>query len=175
MEKHRKYALAAALCALAALALIYAFALRQARKEREGESPGMLMDLTADRIAGIRITDASGEVRASFVRENGAWREEGAAAAPDQTAVNKLAASLTGVRLIEVIGDVADPGEYGLAAPRGTIEITDTDGQVTKILIGDENEMTVSLYCALNGDTGTVYAVAASLTAETGPYLNGAS
>ena len=81
----------------------------------------------------------------------------------EEEAAAKLAASVTGVRLYRTLTGVEDLKLYGLDVPQAVIKVTDRDGAVTEIAIGDVNETTSTVYCCLNGDKDTVYAVSTSL------------
>ena len=81
----------------------------------------------------------------------------------EEEAAAKLAASVTGVRLYRTLTGVEDLKLYGLDVPQAVIKVTDRDGSVTEIAIGDVNETTSTVYCCLNGDKDTVYAVSTSL------------
>lgn len=170
-RRKRRIRLAAGILILAALAGIYA-AVRQAAsryEEAQAEKP-LLLDLTADRISAVGYTSLSGNA-VSFVRQDGIWEfapDEGEMPGeePDQTAAGALAASLTGIRLIQTMNGVEDLAEYGLAEPRYTVTVEDTSGTVTKIAIGDDNEAAGTVYCMVNGDTSAVYAVSPAITAN---------
>lgn len=117
-------------------------------------------------------TESSAEAVSGAEAESGAERESsaeavsGAAAARelnlDQNMVSRLAASVTGIGVTSVING-EDPAAYGLEEPSSVLIITDTDGMTTEIRIGMQNEMTQDVYCVLNGDRETVYAVKPSI------------
>lgn len=134
-----------------------------------------LTDLTADRIREIRCRTAGGETAAFSRGEDGLWesagnvpaaadRSAGGSGTWDQEAIGELAASLTGVRLYQTIRGVTDPSQYGLDEPACTVTITDAEGEVTEIAVGDLNETVNKLYCTLNGDQTVVYVVSPALT-----------
>lgn len=164
------------LCAVIVLLVpVYFFVInRNSVFEKKLTGAKSLTSMTADQIKGIRYRGfGEEEWAASFVREDGTWRVSGAdwkAAADsgadgiDQEAVSTLAASLTGVRLYQVIIDVDDLGQYGLEEPEHTVEILGTSGKLTTIYVGNENTAAGKLYCMLGEDRSTVYAVSTALT-----------
>ncbi|MDO5701942.1 MAG: DUF4340 domain-containing protein [Lachnospiraceae bacterium] len=170
------------LCAVIIMLVPVYFLVRNRSSAFEKKLTGAksLTSITADRIKGIRYKGfGEEEWAASFVREEGTWHACGPdweaadtgdalsgsdTGGIDQAAVSNLAASLTGVRLYQVIIDVEDPGQYGLEEPEHTVEILDTSGRVTKIYTGNENTAAGKLYCMLDGDRSTVYAVSTALT-----------
>ena len=105
-------------------------------------------------------TVSSAETAGSAVRENGTKTVREAEL--DQKKVSRLAASVTGIGVTSVISG-EDPAAYGLREPSSVLTITDTDGMTTEIRIGIQNEMTQDVYCMLNGDRETVYAVKPSI------------
>ena len=105
-------------------------------------------------------TVSSAETAGSAERENdtNTVRE----AELDQKKVSRLAASVTGIGVTSVIKG-EDPSAYGLEEPASVLTVTDTDGKAAEIQIGMQNEMTQDVYCMLNGDRETVYAVKPSI------------
>lgn len=82
----------------------------------------------------------------------------------DETTCGTLASSLTGVSITQTLTDVDNLSEYGLDNPSYVVEITFTDGSTKKITIGDTNSVSGTVYCYLDDDTATVYAVSTSIT-----------
>ena len=163
-RKRQKVLIIGGLLLLAVLAAVLIFVKQKAKELEESESrKDTLLALTADQIIAVEYTSPNGAV--SLIRDEGQWhflpdRETEA----DQTKAGELAASLTGVRLYQTMNGVSDLSQYGLETPRAEVRITDKEGAVTSIAVGDENETTSTVYCTLNDDPGTVYAASVSLT-----------
>ena len=124
-----------------------------------------LIDLTANKIAKIEWENSDGE-KFAFVRGSGEWKYEyDESITVDQEKANLLASGMTGVSVYQVIPDVKDLAPYGLDAPAYRISVTDRDGTVTTVLIGDNNETAGSVYALYEGETDTVYSVQPSIKA----------
>ena len=124
-----------------------------------------LIDLTANKIAKIEWENSDGE-KFAFVRGSGEWKYEyDESITVDQEKANLLASGMTGVSVYQVIPDVKDLAPYGLDAPAYRISVTDRDGAVTTVLIGDNNETAGSVYALYEGVTDTVYSVQPSIKA----------
>lgn len=124
-----------------------------------------LIDLTANKIAKIEWENSDGE-KISFARGSGEWKYEyDESITVDQEKANLLASGMTGVSVYQVIPDVKDLAPYGLDAPAYRISVTDRDGAVTTVLIGDNNETAGSVYALYEGVTDTVYSVQPSIKA----------
>ncbi len=166
-KRQREWIIAGAVL-LAALAAVLVFVRQQSKAYEEAEArKDTLLPLTADQIIAIEYTNPDGV--ASLVRDEGKWYDTSDRSAEmDQTEAGELVASMTGVRLYQTMSGVTDLAQYGLEVPRITIRITDKEGTVTVIEIGDENETTSTVYCCLNHDPGTVYAVSGGILAKVG-------
>ena len=124
-----------------------------------------LIDLTANKIAKIEWENSDGE-KFAFARGSGEWKYEyDESITVDQEKANLLASGMTGVSVYQVIPDVKDLAPYGLDAPAYRISVTDRDGAVTTVLIGDNNETAGSVYALYEGVTDTVYSVQPSIKA----------
>ena len=158
MKKVRNLLLCAALL-LAAAAICFALT----KGQKQSGKKEMLIDLTADKIAGISWTDADGKTL-SFIREDGRWIcKTDPSAVLDQTEMNTLCAGMTGITVFQTMEDVKDLVKYGLDPPAVTITVTDLSGNVTTVALGDSNDSAGVLYAVRDGDEGTVYAVTPSI------------
>lgn len=124
-----------------------------------------LIDLTANKITRISWVTSGGEEYA-FARQDGTWKyEKDESFSVNQEAANTLASGMTGVSVYQVIPDVKDLSAYGLTEPAYRISVTDRDGNVITVLIGDNNETAGSVYAIYEGEPDTVYSVQPSIKA----------
>ena len=150
------------LCAALLLAAVGIFFVLQKRQNDSGKKE-MLIDLTADKIAGISWTDADGETLA-FQREEGKWiSKTDPSAVLDQKEMNTVAAGVTGIAVFQTMENVKDLSQYGLDSPAVTVAVTDLSGNVITIEIGDNNDSAGVVYVLRDGDKGRVYAVTPSI------------
>lgn len=154
-------------CILFALTGVYFLVKSRAKAYEDAQKVhyDTLIDLTANKITRIAWVTASGK-KYAFARQDGTWKyEEDASFAVNQEAANTLASGMTGVSVYQVIPDVKDLSAYGLDEPAYRISVTDRDGNVTSVLIGDNNETAGSVYAIYEGEPGTVYSVQPSIKA----------
>ncbi len=144
-------------------ALIGVYFVVKGNSDSGEEQNETLLELTADRIQTISWTPENGETL-SFRRVDGQWSyEEDPAFKVDQTAMNTLCSGVTGITVYQTMEDVTDLAQYGLDTPEYVLKVTDTEGTVTEVALGDDNDAVNSLYVYKDGDTKTVYSVMASL------------
>ena len=149
------------LCAAVLLAAVGVFL--ALTKGKEGGEKELLIDLTADKIAGISRTDEAGNT-ISFRREEGTWIcETDPSAALDQAEMNTLCAGMTGIAVFQKITDVKDLKQYGLDPPAVSLTVTDVSGKEITVAIGDNNDSAGVVYALRDGDGGCVYAVTPSI------------
>lgn len=123
----------------------------------------LLIDLTADKIAGISWTDENGETL-SFQREDGNWIcKSDPSVELDQTEMNTLCAGMTGIAVFRTMEDVEDLSQYGLDIPAVTITVTDISGNEITVALGNNNDSAGVIYAVREGDRGCVYAVTPSI------------
>ena len=158
MKKVRNLLLCAALL-FAAVAICFALT----RGQKQSGKKELLIDLTADKIAGISWIDDDGETL-SFIREDGKWIcKTDPSAVLDQTEMNTLCAGMTGIAVFQTMEDVKDLTQYGLNPPAVTITVKDLSGNEITVALGDTNDSAGVLYAVRDGDEGTVYAVTPSI------------
>ena len=158
MKKVRNLLLCAALL-LTAVGICFALT----RGQKHSGKKEMLIDLTADKVAGIGWTDADGE-NLTFQREDGKWIcKTDPSVMLDQTEMNTLCAGLTGIAVFQTMEDVKDLTQYGLDPPAVTITVTDLSGNVITAALGNSNDSAGVVYAVRDGDEGRVYAVTPSI------------
>jgi|GEM_PF-4470380 len=172
--KKQKTALAAAGILLLVQILIYAFLTLSVGKSG-GETKELLIEGTAEEIAGIAYRAPDGTTLSFFLKE-GKWMlnaEEcdlSGLAAEDlpgngdpsswnirQEAVRILVSGVTGIAVRQVIEKPSDPGQYGLDDPFTEVRILRKDGTETTLTISDTAESSRAVYVLRDGDAGKVY------------------
>lgn len=127
------------------------------------EEKETLIGLTANRIQTISWTPEGGDTL-SFSRIDGRWSYDGDRNFKvDQNAMNTLCSGVTGVTVYQTLENVTDLSQYGLDVPEYMLQVTDTEGNVTEVAIGDTNDAVNSLYAYKDGDSTRIYSVMASI------------
>lgn len=158
MKKTRNLLLCAALL-LAAIGMCFALT----REQKSSGKKEMLIDLTADKIAGISWTDDNGETL-TFQREDGNWIcKTDPTAVLDQSEMNTLCAGMTGIAIFQTLMDVEDLTQYGLDPPAVTVTVIDLSGNGITVALGDSNDSAGVVYAVREGDEDRVYAVTPSI------------
>lgn len=166
MKKKRTTLITAA--AVLAVLIIALWAVKRGTAEYEAKSgrKETLLSLTAADLSGVRYR-AEGREEVSFIREDGHWYyEPDRSIEPDQTKVGVLASSMTGIGLTQTLENVKEPGTYGLAEPHYDVVLTENDGTVRHLQIGDTNRTTGDVYVMMDEDSSTVYAVSPGLLSD---------
>lgn len=111
-------------------------------------------------IAKMQVNDLG------FVQTNGSWTlEDDAAAAIDQNAVNKMAATVLQAQTQWTLTTPEEAGAYGLDAPDVRVTLTFTDGSSLTVTFGDlcpETEGDNLCYMAADCTSTVVYEVSAA-------------
>ena len=169
-SRKEKIVLAAALILLLVETAVYsAMAARDTKHAAQVPEARMLLDVTADEIDGIAFRAVDG-TSISFIRREGIWQldrdgsdlgEKASAIAadsvPDQEAVSRLAAGVTGVGVRQVIGNPADLREYGLDEPFTEASVRTAAGKEYNLAISATSEGSGSVYVILNGDAAKIF------------------
>ena len=170
MMKKKVILLICAVCILAALIGVYSVVRSSSTAEEEAKDT--LFELTADRIQAISWTSDDGETL-SFHRVDGQWSyDDKPELELDQTEMNTLCSGVTGITVYQTLEDVTDLSQYGLDVPQYVLKVTDTEGKMVEVALGDENDAVNSLYVYKDGDDKTVYSVMASLKTAIAKHLS---
>ncbi len=161
-NKKKSRSLVIALAVLLAMVCILLIVQRKADDYENQDNTVTLIDVTADEITAVGVT-ADG-VEMSFTLEDDTWiNDQDETLKIDESQVNLLTASLTGVSVSETMTEVEDLEQYGLGDAAGSYQITTKDGEEITIHVGDTNSTASTVYVYLNDNTETVYAVSTSI------------
>lgn len=100
----------------------------------------------------------------TFCRREDSWILEQDETFPvDEAQILALAGQLAPMQAVRVLENAGDPAEYGLDHPQNELILTNEDGTVTTLTIGDMNSSTGDVYVMLNGDASVVYTIDSEL------------
>ena len=151
------------LCVLAVLLICY-FALVNYNKKKEEKAKAKEEQATiyltdTDALQEIRYDVGNGEMH--FEKKDETWFVSDDPDFPlSQSAVNTLGKSLGHLKALRELKDGDTMADYGLEEPSYWIELTDENGTVTKLSIGNAID---SAYYARVDDGETVYTVSSTL------------
>ena len=159
MKKKKWKTLAVCLSVLAVLLALYgilrAFSAEDGEKEETAEA---VTGLDSESVSEFSILLEGQEV--TFSKTDDGWMKADEENFPvNDSTIDSLVATFSGLAADRILTDVEDPAEYGLDEPLTSVTLTDSGGETVKISVGDENKDTGKYYVNLNDETETVYVV----------------
>ncbi len=135
----------------------YADALEKQEAEKELASKIYITELDAADIQSVTY-DYKGETY-SFAKEEDVWvSAEDSSLAIIQSKIEKMAEAAAQLEAQNMIEEVTDLEQYGLAEPSKTIQFTAGDAEY-ELWLGDYNTNAAAYYICNAADTGVVYTV----------------
>lgn len=110
-----------------------------------------VLDFDASRVVALRIE--SDKVQLRVRRDAGGWSQVRDGRAVDQYLASL--AQLAVIRRIETPATGTELSQFGLAPPRGVIEVTLDSGRALRLLLGDHNPTSTGIYARL-GNNGPI-------------------
>ena len=113
-----------------------------------------------DDIVSMKYTDGTSTM--AFTKTDGTWiYDADAMVALEQSTIESMVSTFDTIVALHVIEEPDELSDYGLEEPVYTIELQDSDGNVTKIYVGNQAD---SYYYYLTvGDKEVVYTVSSSV------------
>ena len=103
----------------------------------------------------------------TFCRDEDSWILEQDETFPvDEAQILEVVGQLTPLQAVRVLENAGNPSEYGLDHPQNELILTDEEGTVTTLAIGDANSGTGDVYVMLNEDASVVYTIDSELLAS---------
>ena len=103
----------------------------------------------------------------TFCRDEDSWILEQDETFPvDEAQILEVVGQLTPLQAVRVLENAGNPSEYGLDYPQNELILTDEEGTVTTLAIGDANSGTGDVYVMLNEDASVVYTIDSELLAS---------
>lgn len=164
--KRKTTTLLLGITAIAALGIAY----WQLCSYNEKEEAAALADAAGEEILNID-TESLGTIsfviagqEKTFCRKEDSWILEQDETFPvDEAQILALAGQLAPLQAVRVLENAGNPSEYGLDSPQNEMILTNEDGTVTTLTIGDMNSSTGDVYVMLNGDASVVYTIDSEL------------
>lgn len=167
--KRKTTTLLLGITAIAALSIAY----WQLCSYNEKEEAAALADAAGEEILNIDTDNLctisfliEGQEK-TFCRDEDSWILEQDETFPvDEAQILEVVGQLTPLQAVRVLENAGNPSEYGLDHPQNELILTDEEGTVTTLAIGDANSGTGDVYVMLNEDASVVYTIDSELLAS---------
>ncbi|MCD8398351.1 MAG: DUF4340 domain-containing protein [Lachnospiraceae bacterium] len=131
--------------------------------EEEAAAGETILELDTSTLTAVSFL-IDGEETSFTLQEDGTWQKDDDETFPvDGDAILSPLSELSELKSLRTLTEIEDVSEYGFDDPQNLITLTDEDGEVTIVTIGDNNDSTGNDYLMLNEDTATVYTIATDL------------
>ncbi|MCC8066769.1 MAG: DUF4340 domain-containing protein [Clostridiales bacterium] len=134
--------------------------------EEEAAEGETILEVDSSSITAISFM-IDGEEVSFTLQDEDTWQKDDDETFPvDSSALLAPLDELAELKSVRTLTEIEDTSEYGFDEPQNTITLTDSDGEETVIIIGDNNDSTGNDYLMLNEDTSTVYTVDTALSSS---------
>ncbi|MCC8102778.1 MAG: DUF4340 domain-containing protein [Clostridiales bacterium] len=131
--------------------------------EEEAAAGETILEVDTSTLTAVSFL-IDGEETSFTLQDDGTWQKDDDATFPvDGDALLSPLSALSELKSLRTLTEIEDVSEYGFDDPQNLITLTDEDGEVTIVTIGDNNDSTGNDYLMLNEDTATVYTIATDL------------
>lgn len=132
---------------------------QQALQETQNEN---IVNINTENIS--RLTFQIDGEEAVFEKDGEEWSYENDSAFPVNPAqIDSVLGCLAPLEAVRTLEEITDPAEYGVEDAQNVITVTDSQGEETKIAIGDTNSGTGDDYIMLDDNSSVIYTVGTSL------------
>lgn len=167
--KRKTTTLLLGITAIAALGIAY----WQLCSYNEKEEEAALADAAGEEILNIDMESldtisfmVAGQEK-TFCRDEDSWILEQDETFPvDEAQILEVVGQLTPLQAVRVLENAGNPSEYGLDHPQNELILTNEEGTVTTLTIGDANSNTGDVYVMLNEDASVIYTIDSELLAS---------
>lgn len=134
----------------------------ESEKKDEQVDEVKVTELEADDITKVEFK-VEGE-KVSFTKNEDSWTMDEDTEFPlDSTKLTSLVNGFSSLTAGRKISDISDLKEYGLEEPQNYVTLTQKDGSITTVYVGNKNATTANTYVYLNEDKNTVFTVSNDL------------
>jgi len=131
--------------------------------EEEAAAGETILEVDTSTLTAVSFL-IDGEETSFTLQEDGSWQKDDDETFPvDGDAILSPLSELSELKSLRTLTEIEDVSEYGFDDPQNLITLTDEDGEVTIVTIGDNNDSTGNDYMLLNEDTATVYTISTDL------------
>ncbi|MCD8335889.1 MAG: DUF4340 domain-containing protein [Lachnospiraceae bacterium] len=131
--------------------------------EEEAAAGETILEVDTSALTAVSFL-IDGEETSFTLQDDGTWQKDDDETFPvDGEALLSPLSELSELKSVRTLTEIEDVSEYGFDDPQNLITLTDEDGEVTTVTIGDNNDSTGNDYLMLNEDTTTVYTISTDL------------
>lgn len=165
MKKRKYLKLLICLSVFVLLIALYVGMKNWSLKEEQSEEAS-LIEVTAldtENITGLSFYIDNEQV--SFVKKDEMWMMEEEESFPlDDSVITSILEGAATINANRKLENISDLSEFGLESPLNIITLTNSDGTITTIEIGEKNTTTNNTYISLNHEKNTIYTVSTDFT-----------
>lgn len=163
MKKHRTLLVLFALFII--LILIFLSLSSYSGEEEEAEEEPLISVLDIDSLSALSYTDYDNGTTMSFVKDGDAWYVSDDREIPlTQSYIEAMENTFCALNATREITDPDALSDYGLDDPAYTVELTDLDGNLTTLAIG--NAASEDYYLNVDGQEDVIYTVESSVVSD---------
>lgn len=131
-------------------------------EEKEAAANEPILELDTENPASLSFD--IGEETIEFVYTDDSWSRTDDETFPvNGDAIEEVLTDLSKVSAVRILEDVEDTSEYGFEDPQNVFTYTDTEGTVTTVTIGANNESTGDDYLLVDNGEERVYTISTTL------------
>lgn len=164
-KKHRTLWILLALFIILILIFLSLSSFEKQQEEQDSEAAAQIPVISINALSALSYTDHATETTLSFTKDADTWYLSGDSEIPlTQSYIDTMEEAFCSVDATREISDPDALSDYGLDEPAYTIELTDQEGNLTTLTIGDAAGE--DYYLAVNGQEDVLYTADSSLVSS---------
>ena len=165
MKKHRTLLILLALFVILILIFLFLSFYERKQEEQNGGDDSQISVTDIESLLALSYTDHSTGTTMSFAKDGDTWYVSNDRDIPlTQSYIETMEDTFCSLTATREISDPDALSDYGLDSPAYTIELTDQDGTLTTVTIG--NSVNEDYYLAVNGQEDILYTADSSIVSS---------
>ena len=165
MKKHRTLLILLALFVILILIFLFLSFYERKQEEQNGGDDSQISVTDIESLLALSYTDHSEGTTMSFAKDGNTWYVSNDRDIPlTQSYIETMEDTFCSLTATREISDPDALSDYGLEDPAYTIELTDQDGTLTTVTIG--NSVDEDYYLAVNGQEDILYTADSSIVSS---------
>lgn len=165
IKKHRTLLILLALFIVLILIFLSLSSYERHQEDQENEEDAQIPVLGIDSLAALSYTDHANDITMSFSKDNNTWYVSDDKEIPlTQSYIDTMEETFCSLNATREITDPDALSDYGLDEPSYTIELTDQDGNLTTLTIG--NAADEDYYLGISDQEDVLYTVDSSIVSS---------
>lgn len=164
-KKHRTLLILLALFIVLILSFLALSSYERQQKNKGNEAEAQIPVIRIDTLSSLSYTDHNNETTLSFTKDSETWYVSDDKEIPlTQSYIDTMEETFCSINATREITDPDALSDYGLDNPAYTIKLTDQEGNLTTLTIG--NAADEDYYLAVNGQEDILYTVNSSIVSS---------